>query len=384
MGLVGLELKEFWLDEVGKAMFDFLIVGAGFAGCVLAERMSRQLGQKVMLVEKRDHIGGNCYDYYNEDGVLVHKYGPHYFRTNSKAVFDYLSQFTSWHYVQYKILAFVSGQFLPLPINLDTVNNFYGVNLSSFELEEFFGKIREYRHEIRSSEDIIVSQVGVELYEKFFKNYTRKQWGLDPSELDASVCGRIPVRTNRDGRYFDDRYQAMPKHGYAEMFRKMISHPNVHVMLKTDYKEIVDFVPFNRMIYTGPIDEFFEYKFGPLPYRSLRFEFETFDREWYQTASQINYPNEYDFTRIVEIKHATGQRHEKTTIAREYPSARGDPYYPIPNKENRLLYEKYRKEACKLKEVYFLGRLADYKYYNMDEVVALALQLFESKIATSL
>lgn len=361
-------------------MFDFLIVGAGFAGCVLAERISSRLDKRVLIVEKRDHIGGNCHDFYNEDGVLVHKYGPHYFRTNNKKVFDYLSQFTRWHYVQYKILAYVDGQLLPFPINLDTVNRLYGLGLSSFELEEFFGKVRAADREIRSSEDVVVSQIGKDLYEKFFKNYTKKQWGLDPSELDASVCGRIPIRINRDGRYFDDNYQAMPKHGYTKMFSRMISNPNIHLMLKTDYKGIVDLVPFDKMIYTGPIDEFFDHKWGQLPYRSLRFEFETFDQEWYQPVSQINYPNDYDFTRIIEIKHVTGQRHPKTTIAREYPSETGDPYYPIPRGDNRLLYEKYKKLADELGSVYFLGRLAHYRYYNMDEVVAFALELFESEI----
>lgn len=364
-------------------MFDFLIIGAGFAGCVLAERIASQLNRKVLIVEKRDHIGGNCYDYHNDDGVLVHKYGPHYFRTNNKKVFDYLSQFTQWYYCQYKILAFVDGQLLPLPINLDTVNRLYGLNLSSFELEKFFKKLRQPVKNIRTSEDVVVAQVGRELYEKFFKNYTRKQWGLDPSELDASVCARIPVRNNRDGRYFNDKYQAMPKHGYTEMFRKLISHPNIHLLLKTDYREILNLVPFNKMIYTGPIDEYFDYKFGHLPYRSLRFEFETLVQEWYQPVSQVNYPNDYDFTRIVEIKHATGQRHLKTTIVREYPAGEGDPYYPIPNKENHLLYEKYRKETNRLKGIYFLGRLAHYRYYNMDEVVALALELFKTKIAHS-
>jgi len=358
-------------------MFDFLIVGAGFAGCVLAERIASQLGKRVLIVEKRDHIGGNCYDFYNEQGVLVHKYGPHYFRTNNKNVFDYLSQFTEWHYHQYHILAFVDGQLLPLPINLDTVNRIYGLNLSSFELEEFFMKVRRPIKKIKTSEDIVVSRVGMELYEKFFKNYTKKQWGLDPSELDASVCARIPVRTNRDGRYFNDKYQAMPKHGYREMFKRLISHPNIHLMLKTDYKEVQHILPFNQMIYTGPIDEFFNYKFGRLSYRSLQFEFETFDQEWFQPVSQVNYPNDYDFTRIVEIKHATGQSHPKTTIVREYPSGEGDPYYPIPTETNRRLYERYKRETKKLKNIYFIGRLAHYKYYNMDEVVALALELFE-------
>jgi UDP-galactopyranose mutase len=365
-------------------MFDFLILGAGFSGCVLAERIASQLDKKVLIVEKRDHIGGNCYDYYNNDGLLVHKYGPHYFRTNNKKVFDYLSQFTQWHYHQYKILAFVDGQLLPLPINLDTVNNLYGLNLSSFELDEFFEKVRVKIEKIKTSEDVIIAQVGRELYEKFFKNYTKKHWELDPSELDASVCARIPIRNNRDGRYFNDKYQAMPKHGYTEMFKKLISHHNIHLLLKTDYQEIKDIVPFKKLIYTGPIDEFFDHKFGRLPYRSLRFDFETLDQEFYQPVSQVNYPNDYDFTRIVEIKHTTGQKHHKTTIVREYPSDQGDPYYPIPMEENRLLYERYKKEANKLKDVHFIGRLADYKYHNMDEVVVLSMELFETTIVTLL
>jgi len=362
-------------------MFDFLIVGAGLAGCVLAERIASRLDKKVLIVDKRDHIGGNCYDFYNEDGILIHAYGPHYFRTNDGKVFAYLSQFTAWHYHQYKILASVDGQLLPFPINLDTVNRLYGLNLSSLEMETFFKKARQPVKKIRTSEDVIVSQVGRELYEKFFRNYTRKQWGLDPSELDASVCARIPVRTNRDGRYFSDKYQAMPRHGYTEMFRRLIAHPNIHLLLKTGYKEILDLIPFNKMIYTGPIDAFFDYKFGRLPYRSLRFEFETLDQEWYQPVSQVNYPNDYDFTRIVEIKHATGQKHQKTTIAREYPKGEGEPYYPVPKEENHVLYGKYEKEGSRLKGVHFIGRLAHYKYYNMDQIVALALELFETKIA---
>jgi len=364
-------------------LFDFLIIGAGFAGCVLAERIASQLDRKVLIVDRRHHIGGNCYDFYDQDGILVHKYGPHYFRTNSGKVFDYLSQFTDWHYHQYKILASVDGQLLPLPINLDTINSLYGLNLSSFELEKFFEKVREPVRKIRTSEDVIVAQVGRELYEKFFRSYTKKQWGMDPSKLDATVCERLPVRTNRDGRYFNDIYQAMPKHGYTETFTKLISHRNIHLLLKTDYEEAKDIVPFKKLVYTGPIDEFFDHKFGRLPYRSLRFDFDTLDQEWYQPVSQVNYPNNYDFTRIVEIKHATGQKNQKTTIVREYPSGEGEPYYPIPREENRLLYERYKKEADKLKDVYFIGRLAHYKYYNMDEVVELALELFETKIATS-
>jgi UDP-galactopyranose mutase len=359
-------------------MFDVLIVGAGFAGCVLAERMASQLDKKVLIVEKRDHIGGNSYDAYDKAGVLVHHYGPHYFRTNSKQVFDYLSQFTEWRDHQYKILASVDGQLLPLPINLDTVNKLYGLKLSSFELEDFFRKVREPVQQIRTSEDVIVSQVGRELYEKFFKGYTRKQWGMDASELDSSVVARIPVRTNRDRRYFSDKYQVMPKHGYAEMFKKLISHPNIHLLLKTSFKDISGFIPFKQLIYTGPIDEFFDHKFGRLPCRSLKFEFETLDQEWYQPVSQVNYPNDYDFTRIIEIKHATGQIHKKTTIVKEFPLAEGEPFYPIPSEKNHALYEMYRREASKLKDIFFIGRLAQYKYSNMDQVVASALELYEN------
>lgn len=361
-------------------MIDYLIVGAGLAGCVLAERLAGQLGKTVLMVDKRDHIGGNCYDYYDEAGILVHRYGPHYFRTDNKKVLDYLSQFTEWHPHSYKILAFVDGRLVPLPINLDTVNMLYGLNLSSFELQEFFEKVREPVAEIKTSRDVVVSQVGQALYEKFFKGYTIKQWGLDPSELEASVCGRIPVRTNRDDRYFNARYQMMPRHGYTRMFTRMLAHPNIHLLLKTDFNDIKDHVPHARLIYTGPIDEFFHYQFGPLPYRSLRFEFETLDQEWFQPVSQVNYPNDYDYTRIVEIKHATGQKHPRTTIVREYPSETGDPFYPVPRSRNQSLYEKYRTEAGRLENVFFIGRLAQYKYLNMDEVVAMALELFENKL----
>lgn len=361
-------------------MIDCLIVGAGLAGCVLAEQVAEQQGKTVLIVDKRDHIGGNCYDYYDHSGVLVHKYGPHYFRTNNKKVLDYLSRFTQWHHHHYRILASVDGQLVPFPINLDTINTLYGLNLSSFELDGFFKKIRKPVENIKSSEDVVISQVGQELYEKFFKGYTKKQWNLDPSELEASVCGRIPIRSNRDARYFNDKYQAMPKYGYTQMFLKLINHSNIHLLLKTDFKAVKDHIPYKHLIYTGPIDEFFDYKFGHLPYRSLKFEFETKDQEWFQPVSQVNYPNDYDFTRIVEIKHATGQMHNKTTIVREYPVDKGEPFYPIPREQNQELYKKYKAEAQKLKHVFFIGRLAQYKYLNMDEVVYRALELFDSRL----
>ena len=361
-------------------MIDYLIVGAGLTGCVLAERLASQCGKTVLIMDKRDHIGGNCYDYYDQSGIIVHKYGPHYFRTDNKQVLDYLSRFTDWHHHQYRILANVDGQLVPFPINLDTINSLYGLNLSSFELNDFFKKVRKPIAEIKTSEDVVVNQVGQELYEKFFKGYTTKQWGLDPSKLAASVCARIPVRSNRDARYFSARYQVMPKSGYTRMFMKLIAHPNIYLLLKTDFKTIKNHLPFKNLIYTGPIDEFFNNKFGPLPYRSLRFDFETLAQEWFQSVSQVNYPNDYDFTRIIEIKHATGQVHPKTTIVREYPTNEGDPFYPVPREQNQMLYKKYRAEADKLENVFFIGRLAQYKYLNMDEVVAQALKLFDTQL----
>ncbi len=358
--------------------FDYLITGAGIAGCVLAERLASQLNKKVIVIDKREHIGGNCYDYYNSAGVLIHKYGPHYFRTNLKHVFDYLSNFTDWHYVYYRVKAMVDGKLLPIPINLDTVNELYGYDFSSNELKKFF-KINMVRvDEIKNSEEAIVSKIGRELFEKIYKAYTLKQWGVEPKELDVSVCERIPVRTNRDDRYFTDKYQAMPKYGYHKMFENMLKHPNVHIMLKTNYKEIKDDIRCKKHIYTGPIDEYFDYIYGRLPYRSLRFEHETLDVEFYQPVSQVNYPYDYDFTRVVESKHITGQKHHKTTIIREYPSDEGEPYYPVPAAKSRTIYERYRRKAERLKDVHFIGRLAEYKYLNMDQVVDRALRLFEA------
>ncbi len=357
--------------------FDYLIVGAGLAGTVLAEQLASQSNKKVLIIDKRNHIGGNCYDYYDNAGILVHKYGPHWFRTNIKHVFDYLSQFTEWHYVYYRVKVMVDGKLVVLPINLDTVNELYGYQFTSDDLKEYFLEKRAVVKQIRNSEDVILSKVGKELYEKIYKPYTTKQWGLEPKDLDPSVCARIPVRTNRDDRYFTDKYQAMPKNGYHKMFEKMLCHPNIHILLQTKYKELNGSIKFNKLIYTGPIDEYFDYTYGRLPYRSLRFEHETFNIEYYQPVMSVNYPLDYDFTRIVEVKHVTGQRHHKTTIVREYPEAEGEPYYPVPREENHELYKKYEVEASKLENVIFIGRLAQYKYLNMDQVVGEALKLFE-------
>ncbi|HKY05404.1 MAG TPA: UDP-galactopyranose mutase [Blastocatellia bacterium] len=363
-------------------MFDYLIVGAGFAGSVLAERLAREANKKVLIVDKRPHIGGNAYDHYNDSGILVHKYGPHIFHTNSREVFEYLSRFTEWRQYEHRVLASVDGQLVPIPINLDTVNKLYGLNLTSFQVEEFFSKVAERREKIQTSEDVIVSKVGRELYEKFFRNYTRKQWDLDPSELDASVTARVPTRTNRDDRYFSDSYQAMPLHGYTRMFENMLDHPNISVLLNTDYRDVKKFIPYREMVYSGPVDEFFDMRYGKLPYRSLEFKHETINASVYQPAPVVNYPNEHLYTRITEFKYLTGQEHSKTSIVYEYPRAEGDPYYPVPRAENAELYKKYQTLAQATTGVHFVGRLATYKYYNMDQVVAQALTVYANIVGT--
>ncbi|MGZ3839422.1 MAG: UDP-galactopyranose mutase [Flavisolibacter sp.] len=358
-------------------MFDYLIVGAGFAGSVLAERLATQANKKVLIIDKRDHIGGNAYDYYNTDGILIHKYGPHIFHTNAKEVFEYLGQFTPWRPYEHKVLASVDGQLVPIPINLNTINQLYGLNLNSNEVEDFFSARAEKVAGIKTSEDVVVSKVGRELYEKFFRGYTRKMWDLDPSELDASVTARVPTRTNRDDRYFTDTYQAMPLHGYSHMFQNMLAHPNIKIMLNTDYKEIIDLIPYHSLIFTGPIDEYFNYCYGKLPYRSLEFRFETIDQEVFQPTGTVNYPNGQLYTRITDFKYLTGQKHAKTAVVYEYPKAEGDPYYPVPRPENAEVYKKYQQLAAAMTNTYFVGRLATYKYYNMDQVVAQALTSFK-------
>lgn len=365
-------------------MFDFLVVGAGFAGAVIAERLASQCNKKVLIIDKRNHIGGNTFDFYNKDGILVHQYGPHIFHTNSKDVFEYLGQFTSWRPYEHRVLASVDGMLVPIPINLNTINTLYGLNLSASDVESFLKSRAIAKESIRTSEDVVLSNVGKDLYEKFFKGYTQKQWGLDPSELDASVAARIPTRSNRDDRYFCDTYQAMPLYGYTKLFEKMLSHPNIKVMLNTDYKEIENMIPFSKMVYTGPVDYYFDYCYGKLPYRSIDFKFETVETECFQSTGTINYPNEHLYTRVTEFKYLTGQRHPKTTVVYEYPTAEGDPYYPVPRPENAAIYLKYKALADRCANTFFTGRLATYKYYNMDQVVAQSLTLFRKSILPQL
>jgi UDP-galactopyranose mutase len=358
-------------------MFDYMIVGAGFAGSVLAERLAAGSGKKVIVVDRRPHIGGNAYDCYDADGLLIHKYGPHIFHTNSKEVFDYLTRFTDWRQYQHRVRASVDGMLVPIPINLDTINELYGLGLNAQQLTQFFADRAERRESVKTSEDVIVSKVGRELYEKFFKHYTRKQWGLDPSELEAQVTARVPVRTNRDDRYFTDTYQAMPRLGYTRMFERMLAHPNIKILINCDYREVRTVIPHRELIYTGPVDSYFDFRFGRLPYRSLEFRFETLNKDLHQPVAVINYPNDYAYTRVTEFKHLTGQEHPKTSLVYEYPVAdNGDPYYPIPQPQNAALYKKYEALADATPHVHFAGRLGTYRYYNMDQVVAQALSLY--------
>jgi UDP-galactopyranose mutase len=360
--------------------YDFAIVGAGYAGSVLAERLAAQAGKTVLVIDKRPHIAGNAYDYYNQDGILIHLYGPHIFHTNSPEVFSYLSQFTQWRPYEHRVLAQVDGKLLPIPINLDTVNKLYGYNFTEEELADYFKTIGEPVEQIRTSEDVVISQVGRDLYEKFFQGYTRKQWGLDPSELDKSVTSRIPTRTNRDDRYFGDQYQFMPLEGFTKMFENMLNHPNIHLMLSTDFQEVKETLSFDQLIFTGPVDEYFDHCYGKLPYRSLHFVHQTEDVEQYQPVAVVNYPLDHEYTRVTEYKHLTGQEHPKTSITFEYPRAEGDPYYPIPKPENAELYRKYKQLADSTPNVHFVGRLGTYRYYNMDQVVAQALTLYKKLV----
>jgi UDP-galactopyranose mutase len=357
-------------------MYDWMIVGAGFGGSVLAERLANERGERVLVVDRRDHIAGNAYDRKDEAGLLIHQYGPHIFHTNSLAIRTYLSRFTEWRPYEHRVLGAVDGHLVPIPINLDTVNTLYGLSLEPEELEAWFAERAEHVDEIKTSEDVVVSKVGRELYEKFFRGYTRKQWGMDPSELDKSVTARVPTRTNRDDRYFTDEHQVMPKHGYTRMFEAMLDSPNIDILLGTDYRDVRDRIPHRRTVYTGPVDEFFDFRFGHLPYRSLRFEHVTLDQPWFQPVGTVNYPQSEDYTRISEYKHLTGQVHPKTSVTYEYPTADGDPYYPIPRAENAALYKRYEALALATPDVWFVGRLATYRYYNMDQVVGQALATF--------
>ena len=361
-----------------RSRYDYLIVGAGFAGSVLAERLATQHGARVLLIDRRPHIGGNAYDEPNEAGILYHKYGPHIFHTNSEQVVEYLSQFTEWRPYEHRVLAYVREKLVPIPINRTTLNELFGLDLKTDEeAAEYLASRAEPVADIKTSEDVVINAVGRELYELFFRGYTRKQWDLDPSELDKQVTARIPTRTNTDDRYFTDAFQAMPRDGYTAMFNRILDHPLIEVRTGVDFRDVRDDVDYDHLIYTGPVDEYFDYRFGKLPYRSLKFDHQTLDQEQFQRTGTVNYPSQdVPFTRISEYKHLTGQKAPVTTITYEYPSADGDPYYPIPRPENQELFKKYEALADATDNVTFVGRLATYRYYNMDQIVGQALATF--------
>ncbi len=371
-------------------MFDYLIVGAGFAGSVLAERIASQLDKKVLIIDKRNHIGGNAYDHYDENGILVHKYGPHIFHTNSKKVVDYLSNFTEWQPYFHRVLAIIEGQKVPVPFNLTSIYKLFPPNFASKLEDELIANFGYGQKipilKLRETKNKNLKWLAEYIYENVFYGYTLKQWELKPEELDISVTARVPVYISRDDRYFQDTYQIMPRYGYTKMFEKMLNHKNIKILLQTDYKEIIHHIKFDRLIFTGPIDEYFDYLYGPLPYRSLEFDFKLVNYEFYQECGTINFPNNNNYTRITEFKYLTGQKCSMSVIAFEFPKSfqpgnNQIPYYPIPKQENHILYKKYHQETKKIKSVTFCGRLADYQYYNMDQIVARALNIFEKEIS---
>ena len=369
--------------------YDFLIVGAGYSGCVLAERIASQLNKKVLLIDKRNNIGGNAFDEYNEDGILVHKYGPHLFHTKMKLVWDYLSKFTKWHPYSHKVVSVINSKNVPIPFNFTSIEMCFPKTKAEKLISTLLLNYEEGTKipilKLLETENKDLKYLADFIYENVFLGYNLKQWGVRPEELDRTVSGRVPVLLSRDDRYFHDKYQAVPKFGYTKMFENMIKNENITLSLNCDFRDVAGKVTFNKLIYTGPIDEFYDYTFGKLPYRSLNFDFKTYKQEFFQEYTQVNYPNDFDYTRITEFKHITGQISSNTTVAYEYPQeyviGQNDPYYPIPNEENHKLFNKYFEMASKEKNVFFTGRLANYKYYNMDETVGVALQLFNKTIA---
>ena len=382
---------------------DYIIVGCGLAGIIMAEKIATQLNKKVLIIEQRNHIGGNCYDYYDENGILVHKYGPHIFHTNYKEVYDYLSKFTDWHIYQFQSRVVIDGKMTNLPFNLNTMKALFDENLYnriSEKLIDYFGydsvvpilKLREI-------DDKELKWLADYIYEKVYLNYMKKQWEVRPEELDASVTERVPIYISKDNRYFQDKYQMMPKNGYTDMFKKMLDNKNIRIMLNTNAFDLIELDKANKeikflgekfngkLIYTGEIDQLFNNKFGELPYRSLHFDYKNYDMEYFQETAMVSYPNNYDFTRITETKHMTGQNSKTTTVIYEYPQkyernikGKDVPYYPIPNLENRERYEKYKKYSEEYKNIILIGRLAQYLYFNMDQMIKMTLDMFEEKI----
>lgn len=381
-------------------MFDFIIIGSGFAGSVIAERIANVLGKKVLIIEKRNHIGGNCYDCKTKEGIIVHKYGPHLFHTDYKEVFDYLSNFTEWQIYHHKVLAFIDGKKVPIPFNLNSLYIVFPESLAKRIEEKLLSKYPFGTKipilELKKEKDKDLALLADYIYQKVFLNYTAKQWGVKPEDIDPEVTARVPVYIGKDDRYFHDKYQAVPAHGYTKIFERMLNHPNIKLLLNTDFKEVMKFDLENRKIYflgqefkgkvifTGMIDELFEYKFGALPYRSLELRFENVNKEYFQEVAVVNYPNDYDFTRITEFKHIHPAETKSTVILKEYPKpyevGKEIPFYPVFSKENSELYFKYKDLTNKFENLILVGRLAEYRYYDMDDVVKRALEVFEEKM----
>ncbi|HZF71589.1 UDP-galactopyranose mutase [Sulfuricurvum sp.] len=374
-------------------MFDYIIIGAGFAGSVAAERLSTEANKKVLIIEKRNHIAGNCFDYKNENNILIHKYGPHLFHTSNQKVWDYLSNFTEWQIYHHKVLAFIDGQKVSVPFNINTLYKLFPTSIAK-KLEEkllenfpFNSKIPIL--ELKQSNDADLSFLADFVYDKVFVNYTAKQWGMKPEDLDSAVTARVPLFIGKDDRYFNDTFQAVPKHGYTKLFENLLDNKNIKIMLNTDSKEVMNIKnekfylfgnEFNgKIIYTGQIDELFDYRFGELPYRSVEMKFETVEKDYFQEAATVNYPNDYTFTRITEFKHIHPVNSSKTTILKEYPQQhiqnKTTPYYPIFTEENQLKYQQYKEYSKQFTNLILLGRLAEYKYYDMDDIIERVLEV---------
>jgi len=379
-------------------MIDYIIIGSGLAGVVIAERIATQLNKKVLIIEKRNHVGGNCFDFKDENNILIHKYGPHLFHTNNKEVVDYLSNFTTWDIYNHEVLAYIDGKKVSIPFNFNTLYEVFPTSKAK-ALEERLLETYDYNSkvpilELKKSTDKDLQFLADFVYEKIFVNYTAKQWGMKPEDMDSAVTARVPIFIGRDNRYFNDSYQNLPKNGYTNMINNMLNHKNIKIMLNTDFKEVCelkekDFYLFGskfegKVIYTGQIDELFDYKFGDLPYRSVDMKFETVECEFYQEKATINYPNDYDFTRITEFKHIHPINSTKTTILKEYPKEYKKgidiPYYPIFTKENQEKYNKYLEYSKEFNNLVLVGRLAEYKYYDMDDIVERALKVFDERV----
>lgn len=361
--------------------YDIVVIGAGISGAVLAQQYAA-IGKKVLILEKRNHIAGNCYDYVDENGILVSKYGAHLFHTSYEDVWEYVNRFSKWYDWEHKVIAKVDGKLVPIPVNITTVNELFNLSLETEDqMKEWLAQNRLPIENPKDGREAVLGKVGNELYEKMFRHYTKKQWDKYPEELHASVLERIPVRTNFDDRYFSDKYQALPKGGYTQMFENILDHENIEVRLNTDFFDVRDQISgYEKLFYTGPVDRYFDFKHSlveKLEYRSINFVSETVDADFFQENSVVNYPGtEVDFTRIIEYKHFGNQKADKTTIVREFTVDEGEPYYPVPNARNQEIYDKYKAEADKLTDVYFVGRLANYKYFNMDQAFKNALDLF--------